>query len=113
MLFLGHRFPNVRKATAEALYLKLLANEAIVDEVLLLPCMYRKPSRGEQARFALVLGCCLLTKTTINISNNNDNNNSIRYPIIASIAWKCFRLCLVSLAPAPPFLMGLVRSTAQ
>lgn len=34
VLFLGHRFPNVRKTTAEALYLKLLANEDIVDEVL-------------------------------------------------------------------------------
>lgn len=34
VLFLGHRFPNVRKTTAEALYLKLLANEEIVDEVL-------------------------------------------------------------------------------
>lgn len=33
VLFLGHRFPNVRKTTAEALYLKLLANEDIVDEV--------------------------------------------------------------------------------
>lgn len=33
LLFLGHRFPNVRKTTAEALYLKLLANEDIVDEV--------------------------------------------------------------------------------
>lgn len=33
VLFLGHRFPNVRKTTAEALYLKLLANEDVVDEV--------------------------------------------------------------------------------
>lgn len=33
-LFLGHRFPNVRKTTAEALYLKLLSHEDIVvDEV--------------------------------------------------------------------------------
>lgn len=33
VLFLGHRFPNVRKTTAEALYLKLLSNEEVVDEV--------------------------------------------------------------------------------
>lgn len=33
VLHLGHRFPKVRKTTAEALYLKLLANESIVDEV--------------------------------------------------------------------------------
>ena len=33
VLLLGHRFPSVRKTTAEALYLKLLANETIVDEV--------------------------------------------------------------------------------
>eukprot|EP00752_Nemacystus_decipiens_P005667 g5128.t1 len=34
VLFLGHRFPNVRKTTAEALYLKLLANEDVVDEAV-------------------------------------------------------------------------------
>ncbi|CAM9179699.1 unnamed protein product [Scytosiphon promiscuus] len=34
VLFLGHRFPNVRKTTAEALYLKLLANEEIVEEAV-------------------------------------------------------------------------------
>lgn len=33
VLFLAHRFPNVRKTTAEALYLKLLANEEVVDQV--------------------------------------------------------------------------------
>ncbi|CAM9657544.1 unnamed protein product, partial [Sphacelaria rigidula] len=33
VLFLAHRFPTVRKTTAEALYLKLLANEAVIDEV--------------------------------------------------------------------------------
>ncbi|CAB1111562.1 unnamed protein product [Ectocarpus sp. CCAP 1310/34] len=34
VLFLGHRFPNVRKTVAEAMYLKLLANEDVVDEAV-------------------------------------------------------------------------------
>lgn len=34
VLFLGHRFPNVRKTVAEAMYLKLLANEEVVNEVI-------------------------------------------------------------------------------
>lgn len=40
ILFLGHRFPNVRKLTAERLYTKLLVHEEVVDEAkvwLLLP----------------------------------------------------------------------------
>lgn len=32
ILFLGHRFPNVRKLTAERLYTKLLVHEEVVDE---------------------------------------------------------------------------------
>ncbi|CAN0255241.1 unnamed protein product, partial [Hapterophycus canaliculatus] len=38
VLFLGHRFPNVRKTTAEALYLKLLANEDVVRVIPPYPC---------------------------------------------------------------------------
>lgn len=45
VLFLGHRFPNVRKTTAEALYLKLLANEdIIVDEVRTRPSVRPRSS---------------------------------------------------------------------
>lgn len=39
IVFLGHRFPTVRKTTAEALYLKLLANEEVVHEVSFVPPM--------------------------------------------------------------------------
>lgn len=35
VLLLAHRFPVVRKSTAEALYIKLLANEEVVDQVML------------------------------------------------------------------------------
>lgn len=32
LLFLGHRFPKVRKMTAEKLYTRLLVNEEVIDE---------------------------------------------------------------------------------